>query len=96
MAVYMNGSMTAGYCDGAVDAVYYADEKVWPAADAAADWLYTSDMESVTLLLYTGSETFLTIPSRIDGLQVTALAPTACNYAAIKTVRIPAGVTILA
>ncbi len=96
MALYFgDASMSAGFCNGEVMAVYYADEKVWPVYDPASDWLYTTDGENVTLLLYLGNMPFLTIPAELDGLPVTALAPTACNHADIRTVRIPPGVTIL-
>ncbi len=96
MGLYFGGHpMTAGYCGGEVTAVFYADEKVWPQYDPAADWLYVTDGESAALLLYLGTMPFVTIPSEIGGYPVTALAPTACCHAGIRSVRMPACVTKL-
>ncbi len=76
-------------------AAYYGTVLVWQAADPGADWFWQENGAGVTLLLYRGNDSFLTIPAMINGLPVTALAATACNYADIRAVTIPGSVTVL-
>lgn len=99
MGIFMNTGYAASlYRNAEITSVYYGTEKVWPDptdSDSATDWLYRSDDTGITLLLYMGSEAVLHIPSQIDGIPVTALAPTACNYAPLRSVTIPASITAL-
>lgn len=84
------------YAGGDAMAAYYGTELVWqPAGDAGADWLWKQDSSGVTLLLYRGNARALTIPSSIEGIPVTALAATACNYADVTSVTIPVSVRVL-
>ena len=78
---------------GEIIAAYLDSALIWTAP--VSDWLWQSDGSEVTLLLYHGSSNSPVVPTSVDGLPVTALAPTACNYADISSVTIPAGVVNL-
>ncbi|MBR6617015.1 MAG: hypothetical protein IKL00_03965 [Oscillospiraceae bacterium] len=79
---------------GEIIAAYLDRTLLWTAP--VSDWLWQSDGSEVTLLLYHGSSDSPIIPESVEGLPVTALAPTACNYAGISSVTIPVGVKLLA
>ena len=81
------------WCSSEITKAYLGREFVWPFTN---DWLWRSDGTEVMLLLYQGISDSPIIPQVIDGLPVTSLAPTACNYADIVSVTIPAGVKFIA
>jgi len=62
-----------------------------PPADSAA-FRYTVQEDQVTITEYTGDDTYLVIPSMIDGKSVTAIADSAFRSNTLKTVIIPNGV----
>lgn len=78
-------------------AVYAGSRKVFPTDSPAADerWLYEHSDTGVTLLLYLGDSTSVTIPDVLDGFPVTALAPTAFSGTELRTASLPASVCLL-
>ncbi len=78
---------------GEVSAAHINGQLVWP--DIPPDWLWTAGNSGVTLLRYLGSSNSLTIPVSVNGLSVTALAPTACSYITAESVKIPASAASL-
>ncbi len=89
MALYF-GSSEVGRIWSGCDAykVMRRTSSVW-RSPAISDWAYISDHSTAALLLYRGSSSFLTAPSRIGGCPVTAMAASACNYTGARLAVIP-------
>ncbi|MBQ8010639.1 MAG: hypothetical protein IJ265_03710 [Oscillospiraceae bacterium] len=69
--------------------------KVWTSAEAE-NWVRLAENGSITLLLHRGTSSFLTIPAQLDGVPVTALAPSACTFTRAKLAVLPPSVSLLA
>ena len=84
------------YRSNAVDRVYLGTKRIFPDILPETQWLYSSDGTGITLLLYLGTDKAISVPDRMDGLPVTALAPTACNYCCCNLISLPASLEVLA
>ncbi len=81
--------------NGNIDRVYLGEKRIFPDISPEDQWLYSSDGTGVTLLLYLGTDKAVSIPEKINGIPVTSLAPTACNYETCIEASLPVFVTEL-
>ncbi len=91
MAIYQGRASAQNvWFSGNVTALYWGSEQVFPDG-----WFWQASGKRATLLLYRGRSSAIRVPERIGGYDVAALAPTACNYSALRSVTIPANVAVL-
>lgn len=81
--------------NGNIDRIYLGAKRIFPDISLEDQWLYSSDGISISLLLYLGTDKAVFIPEKINGIPVTSLAPTACNYETCIEASLPASVTEL-